>query len=332
MPTRSPAQCPSARPDSAAVARFPRPVIGDMRQAHHEYEPQNSGSASPGTNSFHCIVQPACPASTVTACASGICSAIQRWCRGGMTRSRSGINTRSAPAVQSVDGKSHAPRAGRSRIVDVSPRARLRHRWLARALLLSHSRYVTQRPAAIDRFRLPTPSPSLRRIAAQAASQKGRHHPQRPRRRPVYEIHPKLPDGVTLNGHMLYLHGGCYVVEFAPGLYWPFLANLSARLCRTVTVPMYPLAPEHTYREVYPFLLDVYRQILNDHDPRSVVFMGDSAGGRSRAGAVLRKPRSRFAATERRGTALTMAARWAARSRGSQGGQSRSDSQPRLHA
>ena len=95
----------------------------------------------------------------------------------------------------------------------------------------------------------------------------------------MYDIRPKLPDGVTLDGHMLYLHGGCYVVEFAPALYWPFLANLSVMLRRTVTVPIYPLAPEHTYREVYPFLLGVYRRILDDHDPKSVVFIGDSAGG-----------------------------------------------------
>ena len=161
----------------------------------------------------------------------------------------------------------------------MSPRARLRHRWLARALLLSHSRYVTQRPAAIDRWaaeppRRPYTGSPPKRLARKVDITRNDLDGW-----PVYEIHPKLPDGVTLNGHMLYLHGGCYVVEFAPGLYWPFLANLSARLCRTVTVPMYPLAPEHTYREVYPFLLDVYREILNDHDPRSVVFMGDSAGG-----------------------------------------------------
>lgn len=96
---------------------------------------------------------------------------------------------------------------------------------------------------------------------------------------PVYEISPKLPDGAGLNGHMLYLHGGCYVVEFAPALYWPFLAKLSVLLRRTVTVPMFPLAPEHTYREIYPFLLDVYRRILAVHDSESVVFMGESAGG-----------------------------------------------------
>jgi monoterpene epsilon-lactone hydrolase len=56
-------------------------------------------------------------------------------------------------------------------------------------------------------------------------------------------------------------------------------AKLSVLLGRTVTLPIYPLAPEHTYRDVYPFLLNVYRRILQHYDPKSVVFMGDSAGG-----------------------------------------------------
>lgn len=169
--------------------------------------------------------------------------------------------------------------AGPSRIVDVSPRARLRHRWLARALLLSQSRYVTLRPGKIDRWDAGPP----RRPYAGAPPKRLDKTVTITRNDldgwPVYEIRPKVRDGAILDGHMLYLHGGCYVVEFAPTLYWPFLANLSVLLRRTVTVPMYPLAPEHTYREVYPFLLGVYHRILAEHDPKSVVFMGDSAGG-----------------------------------------------------
>ena len=46
-----------------------------------------------------------------------------------------------------------------------------------------------------------------------------------------------------------------------------------------MTVHHYPLAPEHTYRDVYPFLLNVYRRVLDTHDPQSVVFLGESAGG-----------------------------------------------------
>lgn len=96
--------------------------------------------------------------------------------------------------------------------------------------------------------------------------------------RPIYEISPKLPDSATLSGHVLYLHGGGYVVDLMPWTHWPMVGKLSVLLRRTVTLPIYPLAPEHTYRDVYSFLLDVYRRVLDEYDPKSIVFMGDSAG------------------------------------------------------
>jgi monoterpene epsilon-lactone hydrolase len=97
--------------------------------------------------------------------------------------------------------------------------------------------------------------------------------------RPVYEISPKPRDSATLNGHVLYLHGGGYVIDLMPWAHWPMTAKFSVLLHRTVTLPIYPLAPEHTYRDVYSFLLNVYRRVLDDHDLKSVAFMGDSAGG-----------------------------------------------------
>ncbi len=96
---------------------------------------------------------------------------------------------------------------------------------------------------------------------------------------PVYEISPKLADSAVVDGHVLYLHGGCYVAEFAPALFWPFLAKMSVLLRRAITVPIFPLTPEHTYRDVYPLLLNVYRRLVDVHDPKAIVLMGDSAGG-----------------------------------------------------
>ncbi|NDJ88020.1 MULTISPECIES: alpha/beta hydrolase fold domain-containing protein [Mycolicibacter] len=96
---------------------------------------------------------------------------------------------------------------------------------------------------------------------------------------PVYEVSPKSVAPDALRGHVLYLHGGAYVLDIIPALHWPAIAKIATTLQRTVTVPIYPLAPEHTYREVYPFLLDVYRQVLQTHHPKSVAFMGESAGG-----------------------------------------------------
>jgi monoterpene epsilon-lactone hydrolase len=94
---------------------------------------------------------------------------------------------------------------------------------------------------------------------------------------PVYDVTP-LRCG-PLDGHIVYLHGGAYVLDFIPSLHWPAIAKLANLLGRTVTVPIYPLAPEHSYREVFGFLLSVYRRILNQNEPKTVAVIGDSAGG-----------------------------------------------------
>ncbi|KUH87750.1 MULTISPECIES: alpha/beta hydrolase [unclassified Mycobacterium] len=97
--------------------------------------------------------------------------------------------------------------------------------------------------------------------------------------RPVYEVSPRRAEPGPLNGHLLYLHGGAYVRDLFPHIHWPAIADLANILRRTMTVPIYPLAPEYTYREVFPFLMQVYRRLLEDRDPSSIAFMGDSAGG-----------------------------------------------------
>jgi acetyl esterase/lipase len=97
--------------------------------------------------------------------------------------------------------------------------------------------------------------------------------------RPVYEVSPRLAGKARPSGHLLYLHGGAYVLDLMPHLHWPVIEKLANLTRRTVTVPIYPIAPEHTYREVFPFLLQVYRRTLDTRDPSSIAFVGDSAGG-----------------------------------------------------
>ena len=157
-------------------------------------------------------------------------------------------------------------------------RASVRHRAVAKAMLLSRMRHWTQRPRQLEQWaatpRQPYTGIPPRRVRRKVDVDRGDLDGW-----PVYEISPKLGDGATRNGHVLYLHGGGYVEELMPRAHWPMVAKLSVLLRRTATLPIYPLAPEHTYREVYPFLLDVYRRVLASHNPESVVFMGDSAGG-----------------------------------------------------
>jgi acetyl esterase/lipase len=96
---------------------------------------------------------------------------------------------------------------------------------------------------------------------------------------PVYEVTPRLAGSSPLNGHLLYLHGGAYIIDFVPLIHWPVIARLANTLRRTVTVPIYPLVPEYTYRAVFPRLVRIYERIIDKHSPSSVVFAGDSAGG-----------------------------------------------------
>jgi acetyl esterase/lipase len=96
---------------------------------------------------------------------------------------------------------------------------------------------------------------------------------------PVYQVRPRLVGSDEPPGHLLYLHGGAYVLDLMPHFHWPAIARLAHITRRAVTVPIYPIAPEHSYREVFPFLLQLYRRTLDTRDPSSIAFMGDSAGG-----------------------------------------------------
>lgn len=80
------------------------------------------------------------------------------------------------------------------------------------------------------------------------------------------------------NGHVLYLHGGGYYEEMG-ALRWRVLSTLINRSDVTATVPLYPLAPEHTYRDTYPWLLALYQHLCDTLHPEHLTIMGDSAGG-----------------------------------------------------
>jgi monoterpene epsilon-lactone hydrolase len=103
---------------------------------------------------------------------------------------------------------------------------------------------------------------------------------------PVYVITPaskKARGQVRSRGEILFLHGGGYALEINSAQ-WRFAATLAQRTGRTVTVPIYPLTPEYTYRDVFPTLLRVYDRIheqaraggAGPAGPIAVV--GDSAG------------------------------------------------------
>ncbi|MBG6218469.1 acetyl esterase/lipase [Arthrobacter sp. CAN_A6] len=104
----------------------------------------------------------------------------------------------------------------------------------------------------------------------------------------LHSIQERLVDGVrtitvrprkgATRLHIIYTHGGVYINELSRPHWW-IVAELIRRTGATVTVPLYRLAPESTYREVFPYLTSVYREVLLTSDADDVVLAGDSAGG-----------------------------------------------------
>ena len=92
---------------------------------------------------------------------------------------------------------------------------------------------------------------------------------------PMFHLSPR--GGATPKGHMLFWHGGGYVFAISP-FHWNALVNIVERHGVAITVPYYPLAPEHDVLETTAHAMAVYRHYL-DQVPGPFVMGGDSAGG-----------------------------------------------------
>lgn len=92
---------------------------------------------------------------------------------------------------------------------------------------------------------------------------------------PVYEVTPPISRS---DQRVLYLHGGAFCFEMTP-FHWMLVAEMAERLGRRVTVPIYPLAPEHDFHAMFGMVEAVYRRMLDETASEDIVFMGDSAGG-----------------------------------------------------
>ena len=75
----------------------------------------------------------------------------------------------------------------------------------------------------------------------------------------------------------VYLHGGAYLAGISPQ-HWTLIGRLADAGVR-VEVPLYGLAPQHTYREAYPFVHAVYRELAQEAPSGGLALVGDSAGG-----------------------------------------------------
>ncbi|MCQ4937333.1 alpha/beta hydrolase fold domain-containing protein [Anaerotignum propionicum] len=77
---------------------------------------------------------------------------------------------------------------------------------------------------------------------------------------------------------ILYIPGGGYT-EQPLFWHWRFLDKLTKKLNGTITVPIYPKAPNHQYQDSFESILPIYKDLLTKASPKDIVIMGDSAGG-----------------------------------------------------
>ncbi|CAM5694645.1 Esterase OS=Streptomyces canus OX=58343 GN=AQI96_37580 PE=4 SV=1 [Streptomyces canus] len=85
-----------------------------------------------------------------------------------------------------------------------------------------------------------------------------------------------LPRGKAATRGAVYLHGGAYTSEITKQ-HWALIGALADEGVQC-EVPLYGLAPQHTYREAYPLVIEVYRQLLERLPAAAVTLAGDSAG------------------------------------------------------
>jgi acetyl esterase/lipase len=90
---------------------------------------------------------------------------------------------------------------------------------------------------------------------------------------PVWTVRPRIDSGRAA----VYLHGGAYISGIAPQ-HWALVGRLADAGVR-VEVPLCGLAPQHSYRDAYPFVHEVYALLAAGAPSEGIVLVGDSAGG-----------------------------------------------------
>ena len=75
---------------------------------------------------------------------------------------------------------------------------------------------------------------------------------------------------------IVYIHGGAYVNDITSN-HLKLLDKIASNENVMIYIPIYPLAPEHTYEDSYELLTDLYQVLLMEE--KEIIFMGDSAGG-----------------------------------------------------
>lgn len=77
---------------------------------------------------------------------------------------------------------------------------------------------------------------------------------------------------------MLYAHGGGFI-EPLNKIQFRFLKKIVAKTDVKVYLPLYPLIPNHNYKDTFPLIVNLYLKIRNENKNKKIILGGDSAGG-----------------------------------------------------
>jgi hypothetical protein len=93
---------------------------------------------------------------------------------------------------------------------------------------------------------------------------------------PIYHVEPA--GSGSARHHVIFLHGGAYVHEIV-GSHWRFIGYLVQETNTHCVVPIYPLAPRGTAKEVVPATGRILRELIDTVGAQNVTVIGNSAGG-----------------------------------------------------
>lgn len=82
---------------------------------------------------------------------------------------------------------------------------------------------------------------------------------------PVYYTAPS--SGHEGRSYVMFLHGGGYINEIVPA-HWRFVGRMTREARVVCVVPIYPLAPRATAKEVVPAMAELLRMLMEDAGPQ----------------------------------------------------------------
>jgi len=83
--------------------------------------------------------------------------------------------------------------------------------------------------------------------------------------------------GGVINRIVVFFHSGLFWLQPDDAQY-KYACALADDLEAEVFIPIYPLAPTYNYKDMYAFLEDFYKKLVEDHKDSEIVFVGNSNG------------------------------------------------------